>query len=83
MKHLFVTIIFSSLVLAVPQLSAHSGGTNKYGCHAGSRPHHCHTPKAQSRNIKALSRKTEGSITSSGKHIPLVSYQPKKTCRKS
>ena len=22
--------------------SAHSGGTNKYGCHAGSKPYHCH-----------------------------------------
>lgn len=24
---------------------AHSGGTDAWGCHAGSRPYHCHTPK--------------------------------------
>lgn len=27
------------------QVMAHSGGTNRYGCHAGSLPCHCHTPK--------------------------------------
>lgn len=24
---------------------AHSGRTDRYGCHAGSKPYHCHTPK--------------------------------------
>ena len=24
---------------------AHSGGTDAYGCHAGSQPYHCHQPK--------------------------------------
>lgn len=31
----------SPLVL-VPNASAHSGGLNSQGCHAGSRPYHCH-----------------------------------------
>lgn len=30
-------------VVGAPGLAgAHSGGTDKYGCHAGSRPRHCH-----------------------------------------
>ena len=36
------------LVLSVPQLMAHPGDTDKYGCHAGSLPYHCHTPKTPS-----------------------------------
>ena len=28
--------------------SAHSGGTDKDGCHAGSKPYHCHKPKRPS-----------------------------------
>jgi len=27
-------------------VAAHSGGTDRYGCHAGSRPYHCHNRKA-------------------------------------
>lgn len=31
-----------SLAAAVNVASAHSGGTDRYGCHAGSQPYHCH-----------------------------------------
>ena len=35
-------LIALSLVLIVPQVLAHSGGTDSSGCHAGSKPRHCH-----------------------------------------
>ena len=71
MKHLLVTIVISTLFIAMPQSSAHSGGTDKYGCHAGSRPYHCHTPKAQKPSYQSLKPWTssvqplEGLITES------------------
>ena len=38
--------IFGILFLALTtQAGAHSGGLDKQGCHAGSKPYHCH--KAQ------------------------------------
>ena len=46
--------ISSSLILLLgvgifaSQAPAHSGGTDAYGCHAGSQPYHCHTPKTPS-----------------------------------
>lgn len=41
-----------SIILLVPLgassvLNAHSGGLNAQGCHAGSRPYHCHRSQAQ------------------------------------
>lgn len=62
MKHLLVTIVFSLLVLAVPQLSAHSGRTNKYGCHSGSQPYHCHN---QNKARVLSDQSTEGLVTES------------------
>ena len=37
-------LFVSTLASALPGKTAfaHSGGTDKYGCHAGSRPYHCH-----------------------------------------
>jgi hypothetical protein len=32
----FVTLAFPTVV------QGHSGGTDQYGCHAGSQPYHCH-----------------------------------------
>ncbi|MBL1438350.1 MAG: excalibur calcium-binding domain-containing protein [Rhodobacteraceae bacterium] len=34
--------IFFIILLADSTASAHSGGLNAAGCHAGSRPYHCH-----------------------------------------
>lgn len=35
--------LFATLVLSLPIVSfAHSGGTDKHGCHAGTEPYHCH-----------------------------------------
>lgn len=43
-------ILLSSVVMgigtiAAGQTKAHSGGTDQWGCHAGSQPYHCHNPK--------------------------------------
>ena len=33
------------LLFATNLAFSHSGGTDAYGCHAGSQPYHCHNPK--------------------------------------
>ena len=40
MKAVF-TIALAILLLS-QELQAHGGGLDKYGCHAGSQPYHCH-----------------------------------------
>ena len=32
-------------ILAITPAFSHSGGTNSAGCHAGSKPYHCHSSK--------------------------------------
>ena len=42
---LLASVVFSSSMIVfslAEQVVAHSGGTDRYGCHAGSRPRHCH-----------------------------------------
>ena len=51
-KTAFIAILFLTLA---NQVTAHSGGLNKQGCHAGSKPYHCHrgpkaAPKASSQS---------------------------------
>ena len=42
-KHFIIIIaFFGLLLLPVNSLQAHSGGLDRYGCHAGSQPYHCH-----------------------------------------
>ena len=42
-----IVCIAVMLVTLSTQVLAHSGGLNKQGCHAGSKPYHCHKgPKA-------------------------------------
>jgi len=36
--------IIAIALLVSPLLHAHSGGTDKQGCHGGSATRHCHTP---------------------------------------
>ena len=46
---LFILVIFSS------ELLAHSGRTDSDGCHAGSKPYHCHNEKISSnKNSKKI-----------------------------
>jgi len=63
-------------------VAAHSGGTDKYGCHAGSQPYHCHsslTEKEQREMLKSIERQyLLNGLTAKGKFI----YKNKryKTC---
>ena len=46
LRYLALLLITSALMfVTASQATAHSGGTNRYGCHAGTKPCHCHTPK--------------------------------------
>jgi hypothetical protein len=40
MKKLIAMVFVSLLAAGVVQ--AHSGGTDSNGCHAGTKPYHCH-----------------------------------------
>ena len=43
-----VSLLSLLMFIVTSQATAHSGGTDAYGCHAGSQPYHCHTPKTPS-----------------------------------
>ena len=42
MKTLIVSAIFLLMLVSFESASSHSGGTDDSGCHAGSKPYHCH-----------------------------------------
>ena len=42
MNLLYLAIIILPIALSHETAIAHSGGLNSQGCHAGSRPYHCH-----------------------------------------
>ena len=42
MKLFYLTILILPITLSHEIAIAHSGGLNAQGCHAGSRPYHCH-----------------------------------------
>lgn len=42
MNLLYLAIIIMPIALSHETAIAHSGGLNSQGCHAGSRPYHCH-----------------------------------------
>jgi hypothetical protein len=42
MRRSIVALITGLLVMPAAMASAHSGGLNAQGCHAGSQPYHCH-----------------------------------------
>ena len=41
-KPVIALIVFSFCVLFPIEAFSHSGGLNASGCHAGSKPYHCH-----------------------------------------
>jgi hypothetical protein len=44
-------VLSAALALGAPAIAlSHSGGLNSSGCHAGSKPYHCHRTQAPSRN---------------------------------
>lgn len=53
MKRTIILLITLSLI--TPNFtSAHSGGTDGNGCHAGTQPYHCHTSKSDNINWEAM-----------------------------
>ncbi len=42
---LLLSVVMGFGAVTTVQTNAHSGGTDQWGCHAGSQPYHCHNPK--------------------------------------
>ena len=61
-----IMISMGCLIASVSNLYSHSGGLNKQGCHAGSKPYHCHRQKSTT-NQPSLQPKTK--ITGIVTHI--------------
>lgn len=52
-RFLVVFLIFSSTLLFTEKATnAHSGGTDKWGCHSGSQAYHCHTASDSDANLQ-------------------------------
>ncbi len=45
---MFNKLVLSACLIFPGAVLAHSGGTDKKGCHAGSKPYHCHGSKSDS-----------------------------------
>jgi len=52
-KSIFLTALIAGLIVVTGPVvaSAHSGGTDANGCHAGSQPYHCHGSKSSSGTV--------------------------------
>jgi len=50
LKSAFLLLASVSLLGHMPLVHGHSGGTDSNGCHSGSKPFHCHTPKSNLNN---------------------------------
>ena len=42
MRILVASVMFLSLLVSLEPVFSHSGGTDDFGYHAGSKPYHCH-----------------------------------------
>ena len=40
------TVLIGATLTVSSGVSAHSGGTDSFGCHSGSQPYHCHSSKS-------------------------------------
>ena len=49
-----ISLIVATSMLMPTVVSAHSGGTDSNGCHAGSQPYHCHSSKSDDLNWEAM-----------------------------
>ena len=58
--HIIIGVLLSILVT---QASAHSGGLDVGGCHAGSKPYHCHNAQSSAQNAATDSKTISGTIT--------------------
>ena len=62
MKKLFIIINIIEAIIIIPAL-AHSGGLDSSGCHAGSRPYHCHRASSGIRIPSISTYKPQNSYT--------------------
>lgn len=59
-----IVILINFLLGTVSITYAHSGGLNKQGCHAGSKPYHCHRqPSTNNQNSITPRTKITGIVT--------------------
>jgi hypothetical protein len=56
----FLALIFVVTLLPPSQSSAHSGGLDSNGCHAGSKPYHCHRSQAPAAPVKRKKVESSG-----------------------
>ena len=49
-----IALCVATTMLMPSVVSAHSGGTDSNGCHAGSQPYHCHNSKNDELNVEAM-----------------------------
>ena len=57
------TIFIATLMTLAAQANAHSGGLDKNGCHAGSKPYHCHRAQAAAPQAVTEGQVLTGTIT--------------------
>jgi len=79
--------VISTISISLPDISyAHSGGLNAAGCHAGSRPYHCHraardmvrTSDGRNRlrcNLGSRSQECQGPRSSRNNAVPVLNVQ--------
>jgi len=76
MKILIASVMFLLLLVSVEPAFSHSGGTDDSGCHAGSRPYHCHDEDDYFGCAIAGSEDTNGSILLNLLFIGLNVFSP-------
>ena len=57
------SILIFLIVASATQANAHSGGLDKNGCHAGSKPYHCHRAQAAAPQAATKAQVLTGTIT--------------------
>ena len=60
MRSFLSLLMLITPLFAAQSVSAHSGGLNAQGCHAGSRPYHCHRSQSPSNSSTPAPRNTFG-----------------------
>ena len=60
MRSLLSLLVMLSSLFSAQSAFAHSGGLNAQGCHAGSRPYHCHRAQSSLNNSAPAPRNTSG-----------------------
>ena len=67
--------IFTCISLAAAAAQAHSGGTNSSGCHAGTKPYHCHAKPDDGVTDDVIQIREDISTSLSGM-VPSIKVRP-------